>query len=134
MPAGERFARRGMSRGCKVLMVLSTSLLIQARVETAAGADCWLDCMQRSGCWSGGSSTTPELCGYNNSHIEEMCRIQCKGTDTNSWGAIAYSSKDKISGWSNNQDDKTKAEKMAIQYCVKEGGAKCVIDATFNNT
>jgi len=109
------------------LVVLSASLLIHVR----ARADCWLTCMERSGCW--GPARSDDYCGYNNGHMSEMCKIQCRGAAANSWGAIAYSWKEKASGWSYNQSDKAAAERVAIQSCIKAGGAKCAIETTFND-
>jgi len=117
-----------------VIPLLLRILFATIFVPATLAADCLYDCIRRSGCWSGASTTTPGLCGYNNSHIEQMCRIECGGAARNSWGAIAYSSKDGIHGWSTGQQDKAAAQRAAMQSCVKAGGSKCLIDATFNNT
>ena len=116
------------------MMYRSKFLVLALLSATAASGDCWYDCMQRSGCWSGAASTTPGLCGYSNSHIDQMCKIECGGASSNTWGAIAYSTKDGIHGWSTHQRDKATAERAAMQSCIKAGGSKCLIDATFNNT
>ena len=114
------------------LLVLTTSLFaFTPRVD----ASCYLDCMERSGCFSGGMTTTPQLCGINNSHAMEMCNIQCRGqVDPSSFGAIAYSRSDKLWGFTYGQPDQATAEKLAVQYCVKQGGAKCLVAASFHDT
>jgi hypothetical protein len=66
--------------------------------------------------------------------MPQLCSIQCKGKADNSWGAIAYSRKEKISGWSFEQDDKATADRTALQYCAKQGGGKCLVEASFNHT
>ncbi len=114
----------------RVLILLSVSSLVPpAFVSTAVGADCFIECMERSGCWSGSTSSN---CGFNNAHAMELCNIRCKGQNSNAWGAIAYSRREKISGWSYDHDDKASAEKTALQYCSKAGGAKCLVEASFN--
>jgi hypothetical protein len=98
--------------------------------STATAADCFIDCMQRSGCWSGRSISDPSGCNVQ----PELCRIQCQGKSNNTWGAIAYSKKDKMSGWSFDQADKATAERLAMQYCTRSGGAACVVETSFNNS
>ena len=119
-----------MKQGTKVLILLSVSSLVRRPfVSTAAGADCLIECMERSGCWSGRSIRDPHGCNVQ----PELCRIQCQGKSGNGWGAIAYSKKGKISGWSFEQDNKATAEKVAVQYCAKAGGVQCVVETSFNS-
>jgi len=66
--------------------------------------------------------------GYCNNK-PELCNIECS---TDSWGAIAYSWKEKISGWSYGKSNRTDAVRMAMQACVKEGGSKCILQTSFN--
>jgi hypothetical protein len=120
-----------MKQGCRVLILVAVSSLVRpAFISTATGADCFIECMQRSGCWSGRSVSDPASCN----NMPQLCTIQCKGKADNAWGAIAYSRKDKISGWSFEQDDKATAERIALQYCARQGGAKCLVEASFNHT
>jgi Domain of unknown function (DUF4189) len=95
----------------------------------AAAQTCFLDCMQRSGCWSGRSVSDPGSCN----NMPQLCTIQCQGKKGDTWGAIAYSKKEKISGWSNAQRDGGTADRTAMQYCTKAGGNSCVVEATFHN-
>jgi hypothetical protein len=107
-----------------VLILLSVSPMV------GASPDCITECMERSGCWSGRSVSEPGYCN----NMPELCAIQCRGKSSNAWGAIAYSKSDHISGWSYEHADKLTAEKVAMQYCVKQGGGKCLVEASFNHT
>jgi hypothetical protein len=115
----------------KVLLLLAVIAMVRpTAIPCAAGADCFVGCMERSGCWSGGMGSPN--CGFNNSHAMEMCQIQCRGRSGDGWGAIAYSKKDKKYGYSFEQASKAVAEKSALQYCNKSGGAQCVIETSFD--
>ncbi len=119
-----------MKQESRILILLSASLTIgQALIPSAAAQDCFIQCMERSGCWSGRSSDPSAHC--NNQ--PELCRIQCQGKTGKGWGAIAYSRRDKISGWSFEQSDKATAENLALRFCVRQGGSKCQIEASFNS-
>jgi uncharacterized protein DUF4189 len=115
-----------MNRAVQILLLLSASFLVRPTfVSTADGADCVLECMKYF-------SPYP---GMTYDHQWELCQIRCKGkTNPPAYGAIAYSRKDKLWGFTYGQNDKATAEKLAMQYCVKQGGAKCQVEATFNNT
>jgi hypothetical protein len=115
----------------KVLILISLSSLGRPTfIATADGADCFIECMERSGCWSGRSVSDPAGCR----NMPELCTIQCKGKADNAWGAIAYSRKDEISGWSYEMDDKATADRAALQQCAKQGGVKCLLEASFNHS
>jgi len=119
-----------MKQRGRVLILLSVGSLVRpAFISTAAEADCYLECMQRSGCWSGRSVTDPSACN----NMPQLCTIQCTGKTNNGWGAIAYSKTDKVSGWSFEQNDKATADRTALQYCAKQGGGKCLVEASFNH-
>ena len=106
-------------------MVLSCVCLVWPGF-LSAGVDesCVVKCMDSSGCYSGASVTMPGYC--NNK--PELCNIECS---TDSWGAIAYSWKDKTAGWAYGKTNRTDAVRMAMQACVKEGGAKCILQTSF---
>jgi hypothetical protein len=95
----------------------------------AAQSSCIVDCMYGSGCWSGYSVQNPSACNVQ----PELCRIQCEGKSKAGWGAIAYSKVDKISGWSFEVTDKASAENLALRFCVRQGGKKCVVETSFNH-
>src|ERR1019366_1431807 len=114
-----------MRQGTKVFILLPvSSLLSLILVPAAAGQTCLQTCMDRS----------QGISGMTYQHKYELCEIQCKGKDLTSWGAIAYSKKDKISGWSFEQVDRASAERAALQNCNREGGAKCLMETSFNAT
>jgi hypothetical protein len=114
-----------MKQGTKILILLSAVFLLQPTfVSTADAQTCLLECMSRS----------EVISGMTYDHKRELCEIQCKGkTSAPQYGAIAYSKKDKLWGFTYNQDDKATAEKLAVQYCVTQGGVKCLIEASFHN-
>jgi hypothetical protein len=74
------------------------------------------------------------ISGMTYQHKYELCEIRCKGKDLTSWGAIAYSKRDKISGWSFEQVDRASAERVALQYCNQNGGVKCLMETSFYAT
>jgi hypothetical protein len=115
-----------MKQRMKVLILLLVSTLARPTfISTAASESCVQTCMDRS----------QVITGMTYDHKYELCQIQCKGkTDPLSYGAIAYSRQDKHWGVAFNQSDKATAENLALQYCVKQGGAKCLIEASFHNT
>ena len=118
-----------MKQPGRVVILLSVSFVVPwAFLSTAAAADCVVACMERSGCWSGRSVSDPASCN----NMPELCAIQCRGKTNNGWGAIAYSKKDKISGWSFEQENKSTAERVALQFCAKQGGGKCLVEVSFN--
>lgn len=114
-----------MKAKVRVLFLSSVCLVWPAFLPAGVDQSCVVKCMEGSGCWSGGSVTMP---GYCNNQ-PELCNIKCS---TDSWGAIAYSWKEKISGWSYGKSNRNDAVRIAMQGCVKEGGAKCILQTSFN--
>jgi hypothetical protein len=114
-----------MRRAVQILLLLSASLLVRPTfVSTADAGDCILDCLQ----------AYQMVSGMTNAHKYELCQIRCKGQySAPTYGAIAYSAKDKLWGFTYEQGDKATAEKLALQNCVKQGGVKCQIEASFHN-
>lgn len=114
-----------MKQGTRVLILFPVSaLVLLTLVPAAAGQSCFQTCMDRSA----------GISGMTYQHKYELCEIRCKGKGLTSWGAIAYSKKDRISGWSFEQVDRASAERAALQYCNKEGGVKCLVETSFNAT
>ncbi len=66
--------------------------------------------------------------------VERCIKYGCKNQAADGWGAIAFSRQDKISGWAYEQVDKVTAEKLAMRYCVKQGGSKCQVVTSFYRT
>jgi hypothetical protein len=99
----------------------------------ACGASCVLECMSHWSC----SNPAGQHCSDEQSRAYSMCEIRCRGKNApagTGWGAIAYSAKDHISGWSFEHDYKGTAEQVALQYCNRERGANCVIRVSFYNS
>jgi hypothetical protein len=107
-----------VQRTVTLLIVLFASLLVLF-ISTASGADCVVACMERSGCWSGGSVHEPSRCN----NMPELCNIQCRNQTRDFWGAIAYSAKDKGFGYSDGWPDLARAKKTALENCSKHGAA-----------
>jgi len=112
-----------MRRGVKLLISLSAGLLIQPTfIPTACGDDCYTQCIIRNNCF--GSNP------WGGSSCYDLCRNSCK---EEGWGAIAYSWKDKISGWSFALNSEGTAAQVAKQFCTRHGGANCILQATYYN-
>ncbi len=110
-----------MRRGVKLLVFLSASLLLQPMfIPTAYAGDCYADCLGRYNCYSSHPFGGTEC--YN------LCREACR---PDGWGAIAYSWKDKISGWSFALNSEGTAAQVAKKYCANRGGANCILQATY---
>jgi len=61
------------------------------------------------------------------------CQINCTyNKDNKSWGAIAYSSKDKGFGWSHEWNDENEAKKVALDNCSKHGSG-CEVRVWYYN-
>ena len=113
-----------MKRSVQLLLCLSAGILIQPIFVTrASGDNCYSDCVVRYECYS----SHP----YAGSSCYDLCRESCR---PDGWGAIAYSWKDKISGWSFALGDKHTAEQVARQYCANEHGSSCDIEASYYNS
>jgi hypothetical protein len=112
-----------MKRGVKLLVSLSAVLLIPPPIiSTASGDDCYTDCIIRYDC----GTSHP----WGGSSCYDLCKHSCQ---EEGWGAIAYSWKDKIYGWSHALDYKATAEKVAMQACIRQRGAHCIIQTSFYN-
>jgi hypothetical protein len=105
-------------------MTPGTKALIFLVSLTATGQSCLQRCMDAS----------QLISGMTYQHKYELGEIRCKGQDLTSWGAIAYSKRDQISGWSFQQVDRVSAERVALQHCNAEGGVKCLIETSFYAT
>jgi len=111
-----------MKYSTKLLLLLCTSFTF--RPTFYARADCYSDCMAY--CLNGGSEVDAEWCR----DASYRCSIQCQGKQT--YGAIAYSAKDRGVGWSHGMDDLKKAKKVALDNCAARGTA-CKLSVWFNN-
>jgi hypothetical protein len=110
------------------LIVLCACFTLGPGTHARAG-DCVVDCMNRSGCWSGGSVSNPQMC---NDQLHR-CNIQCEGQNQKTFGAIAYSAADKGYGWSHGWNDLSKAKKVALDNCSEHGSA-CKLWVWYENS
>jgi hypothetical protein len=107
-----------------VIASFASFLLCPTFISTAAGADCVVACMERSGCWSGGSVHEPQRCN----NMPELCNIQCRNQNRDSWGAIAYSVKDKGFGYSDGWPDLTRAKNTGVGQLLQARDGVPVMD------
>ena len=63
--------------------------------------------------------------------LRAKCQVQC--SNLKSWGAIAYSAKDKGFGFSTGWNDLEKAKKVAMENCSKHG-AECKLWAWYDHS
>ena len=56
-------------------------------------------------------------------NMPELCNIQCRNQNRDSWGAIAYSVKDKGFGYSDGWQDLARAKRTALDNCSRYGTA-----------
>jgi hypothetical protein len=110
-----------MKRGAKLLISLGAGLLVTpGLVPRACGGDCYTDCVNAYGCYT----SHP----YAGSSCYNLCTESCKNE---AWGAIAYSWKDKIVGWSWAQYYEGTARQVARKACANAGGANCIVQTAF---
>jgi hypothetical protein len=113
-----------MKPGVKLALSLSAVLLIQPTfIPRVCGSDCYTDCIIRYGC----DTSHP----YAGTSCYDLCRDGCKNE---AWGSIAYSWKEKISGWSWAQYYEGDARRTAREACTKAGGANCIVQTAFYDT
>ena len=115
-------ASKFMKQPIKLLVFLWASFAL-GPISSASG-DCLYEC-------------EGPLCA-NFSNNSSMClelRAKCQNTCSNkrSYGAIAYSAKDKGAGWSYGWDDQRKAQKVALDKCSERGSACKLIMWYYNS-
>lgn len=105
-------------------------LLLTTLPAAEASANCFVDCMSASGCWSSRSDENVSYC----SGTEARCETECRngGAEKKSYGAIAYSVNNEAFGWSHGWDDQKQAEQTALENCSKHGTG-CEIQVWFYN-
>src|SRR5277367_5792851 len=115
----------------RVLILMLLGLLVRPGfVATGVCGSCVLNCMKYWSC----SNPSGGHCAQEQNQAYYLCEIRCKGQTGTGWGAIAYSAKDKIAGWSFENDYKGTAEQVALQYCNRDRGANCVIRVDYLNS
>jgi len=116
MTKSTRRVSQFMKQSIKLLILLCACFALgpKSRVTSMPAGNCLYEC-------------EGPLC-YDFSNTSSMCtdiRAKCQNTCSNkrSYGAIAYSAKDKGAGWSYNWDDQSKAQKVALDNCSAHGSA-----------
>lgn len=116
MTNSARRASKFMKQAIKLLILLCTCFALgpRSRVTSMAGGDCLYEC-------------EGPICAdfSNNSPMCLEIRAKCQNTCSNkrSYGAIAYSAKDKGAGWSYGWNDQSKAQKVGLDNCSAHGSA-----------
>ena len=100
-----------------------------------ASASCYIDCMQNSGCWLARSDENVSYCSGTQARCSTECRDASETYEKldKSYGAIAYSKKNGVYGFSDGWKTKGKAKKTAMQYCKQNNGDHCKIMVWFYN-
>jgi len=122
-----------MPRWTKPIALLALSLLARPTFFSSLnGANCLIECQARFSC---NHSSTLSCSTQQDSH-NQRCEISCKGQGggAGAWGAIAYSAKEKVYGFTYGKGDKATADKQAMGLCVDHGGSKCFVAASFSDT
>ncbi len=102
--------------------------LLLSILPASVSANCFTDCLARSGCSTIGSDN-----GSFCSGTSTRCSTECRNENKESYGAIAYSAADEGYGYSDGQDNRKQAEKLAMKYC-KKYGKKCESAVWFYNS
>jgi len=111
-----------VKRGLKLSFLLSASLLVPPPfIATAVDPKCYQDCLESHDCFS------PHPVG-GAAGCYEICRTLCAD---DGWGAIAYSWKDRIFGWSYALGDRHTAQQAAMQSCERAHGSGCIVQASY---
>ena len=116
-----------LTRPVTLLLVILALGIRPSRTTSAVGEDaghCLYECQ---GPICSNFSNTYDFCR----ELRAKCQATCSGQK--SWGAIAYSTKDKGAGWSYGWNDLSKAKKEALDNCAKHGTA-CKLWAWYNNS
>jgi hypothetical protein len=106
------------------LVLFLIILALGLKPTLAVGGDCLYECQ---GPICSDFSNRSDLC------LELRAKCQVKCSDQKSWGAIAYSAKDKGAGWSYGWNDLGRAQKQALDNCSKHGRA-CKLRVWYSNS
>jgi hypothetical protein len=111
----------------RLALVSLLAILFGGTPETVWAQVCGID-------WCQSSCSGYALGSFSKSACVDRCMQSCQKKASSTWGAIAYSKKDKAAGWSFEKSDKVTAERIAMQECNKQGGVKCAIEASFSGS
>jgi len=123
-----------MPRWTKLISPLTVSFLARPTFFSSLnGANCVIECQVRFSC----NTSSTQSCYTQQLHHNQLCDISCKGQGGGGgaqWGGIAYNAKEKVYGFTYGKGDKAIADKQAMDFCVKQGGSKCIVAASFSDT
>lgn len=88
------------------------------------GADCVSECA---------APVCSDLSNHSDACVDLRAKCQTKCAKQKSWGAIAYSPKDKARGWSEGFADLSQAQQKALDNCAVRGAA-CKLWVWYNNS
>jgi hypothetical protein len=98
--------------------------LLLLLVTMHLGADCVSECA---------GPVCSDLTNQTDSCVDIRAKCQSKCANQKSWGAIAYSPKDKARGWSEGFADLSQAQQKALDNCSVRGAA-CKLRVWYNNS
>ncbi len=107
-----------MTKTIKLTLLFFTCLVITSAATALAYADCYRECMDAHGC---GSSMDSSYCSGTQARCSTDCRDKGPGGRGKIYGAIAYSAKNGVYGYSHGWTNKKKAEKVAVKNCSANG-------------
>ena len=116
----------------RVVKIFIPLLIVISFFPAAASADCFDECMSIKNCWHKGQ-TYSSYCGSAEVNCETECRNKEAAANRKSYGAIAYSAKDGSYGYSENQQNRRDAEKVALDYCSQHSD-KCRVMVWYYNS
>jgi Domain of unknown function (DUF4189) len=98
--------------------------LLLLLVTLHLGADCVSECA---------GTVCSDFGNHSDACVDLRAKCQTKCASQKSWGAIAYSAKDKVTGWSEGFADPGQAQQKAVDNCSARGGA-CKVFVWYNNS
>ena len=120
-----------MIKIAKRFFFLFAGMIISCAFNAAlAYADCFRDCMDMYSC---GSSMDSSYCSDTQARCSTDCRDKGPGGRGKIYGAIAYSKKNGVYGYSHGWTNEKKAELVALKNC-KENGKGCKSIVWFYNS
>ncbi len=112
------------------LLYASLALCLTFYATYAPAGECLPDCMRAHNCWNMYGGMSQAYC----SGILPSCQMNCRqSSQGESFGAIAYSAKDKGAGWSFGWNSESKAEQVALDNCSKHG-SQCKVLVWYRNS
>jgi len=121
-----RRASKFMKQPIRVVILLCASFALgpMSHVPSLPAGSCLYECQ---GPICSDFSNNTDMCLELRAKCQRIC------SEKRSYGAIAYSAKDKGAGWSHGWDDQSKAQRVALDKCSERGSACKVIMWYYNS-